>query len=352
MKTVIGLDGEVRVAEVPEPDAPTGSQLLVETLACTICGSDLHVLAHTEQYLSVAADSGSSAMMWDPSKGVMLGHCYSFRVLAVGPDAVGFAPGDLGAGVGTITKPEGDFHVIGFSDTYPGGYSERMLLSTPGLLQKLPAGLDPVYAAFLEPLMVGEMSVRKAQIPAGAPAVVLGSGQVGLGIVTALRRHGHSPIIVAEPTPRRRELALKMGADLVVDVQNRTWMDAVAETKATLAPTIFDTTGIAGMLARLFVEVPRGSHIVEVSGQYEPDPIRTGLAVKKNLRLTFTADFDPSAVLPMLEALADGGIDVSDWITDQVALADVPQAFARLRHPDETIAIVVRPQGISETATP
>jgi threonine dehydrogenase-like Zn-dependent dehydrogenase len=344
MKSVIALNGQVHVTDIPEPPGPTGSQLLVETLACTICGSDLHVTAHTEQYLTAAADAGTSSMMWNPSKGVLLGHCYAFRVLEAGPEAVGFAPGDTGAGIGTIIKPDGGHHVLGFSDTYPGGYSQRMLLSTPGLLHKLSGDCDPVLASFLEPLMVGEMSVRKAQIPDGAPAVVLGTGQVGLATVTALRRHGRGPIIVAEPSPQRRAVAAAMGADVVVDVRNRTWVDGLADTRNTRPPTVFDTTGIAGMLDRLFVEAPPRTHIVEVSGQFGPDPIRTGLAVMKNLRLTFTSEFDPAAVGPMLAALADGSIDVRGWITDQIPIAGVPAAFERLRNPDETIAIVVRPQ--------
>ncbi|MGR6999360.1 cytochrome P450 [Yinghuangia aomiensis] len=206
----------------------------------------------------------------------MLGHCFVFRVLAIGPDAVGFRAGDLGTGIGTITS-DGHTSVIGFSDTFPGGLGERMLLSTPGLLVPLPEGVDPVHAVFVEPLLVGEMSVRTADIPDRAPAVVLGTGQVGLGIIAALRRHGRHPIIAAEPTPPRRAAAEGAGADIVVDVTTRTWLDALADTGTTQAPTIFDTTGVPGMLARLFVEVPRGSHIVEVSGQYESDPIRTGL---------------------------------------------------------------------------
>jgi threonine dehydrogenase-like Zn-dependent dehydrogenase len=346
VKAVIGLHGQVHVTDVPELASPVGSQLLVETLAATICGSDLHVTAHEAAYLAAAADSGSTAMMWDTEKGVLLGHCYSFRVLEAGPEAVGFAPGDVVAGVGTIFKPDGGYHVLGFSDTYPGGYSERMLVSTPGLLAKLPEGLDPVYASFLEPLMVGEMSVRKAQVPDGAPAVVLGTGQVGLGMVTALRRHGCGPIIAAEPSPRRRGLAKEMGADIVVDGRERTWLDALKETGNRQPPTVFDTTGLVGMLGRLFLEVPAHSHIVEVSGQFEPDTIPTGLAVGKNLRITFTADFDPAALGPVLQAIADGDIDVSGWITDQVTLDDVPAAFERLRHPDDTVAIVVRPGGV------
>lgn len=343
MRVVVGVEGRLEVRDIPEPGPPVGSQILVETVACGICGSDVHLMDHTEAYLGCARDSGSTAMLFDPARGVMLGHCFVFRVLQAGPDAVGFAPGDLGAGLGTVTGTDGHTSVVGFSDTYPGGYAERMLLSTPGLIARLPEGLDPLHAVFVEPLIVGEMSVRTAAVPDGAPAVVLGTGQVGLGIVAALRRHGRHPIIAAEPTELRRAAALAAGADIVVDVHGRTWLDGLATSGATLPPTVFDTTGIAGMLARLFTEVPRHSHIVEVSGQYDPDPIRTGLAVKKNLRLTFSASADPAALRTVLDALAAREVDVEPWITRRVGLDEVPAAFDDLRAPEKTIGIVVEP---------
>jgi threonine dehydrogenase-like Zn-dependent dehydrogenase len=343
VKAVIGRNGHVGAIEVAELDQPTGSQILVETIVCGICGSDLHVTAHTEAYLATASDAGATSMSWDPAVGVLLGHCYVFRVLEVGPEAVGFSVGDVGAGIGTINKPDGGYHVLGFSDTYPGGYSERMLISTPGLIARLPDGMDPAHAAFLEPLLVGDTSATRAAIPDGAPAVVLGAGQVGLGIVAGLRRRGRHPIIVAEPTPLRRAAAEAAGADIVVDVANETWLDGLAQSGATQPPTIFDTTGIAGMLSRLFVEAPPYSHLFEVSAQYEPDPIVPGLAVKKNLRITFSAGIDPPQITDVLQAVASGEIDVAPWITERVGLDDIAGAFERLRSPDKTIAILVEP---------
>lgn len=338
-------EGRLEIVEISEPSAPAPDQILVEVLACTICGTDLHVHARTEEYLEVAASSGTTAMLWDPSKGVMLGHCYAFRVLETGAGVTDFRVGDVGAGIGTVVRPDGTSDVLGFSDEFPGGFSERMLISLPALVRRIPESLDPVRAAFLEPLMVGEISVRKAAVPDAAPVVVLGAGQVGLGITAALRRHGRSPVIVAEPSPVRRAVAEQMGADVVVDTVTETWADALAASGTTAPPTVFDTTGIAGMLAALLESVPPETHIVEVSGQYLPDPIRTGLAVKKNLRLTFTSRFDPDSIDLITDELVSGVLDVSGWVTQVVDLDGVPDAFERLADPHEVVAIAVLPNG-------
>lgn len=345
MRSVRSRRGLLEVVEVPEPPGPGPGQAVVEVLASTICGTDLHVHAHTEEYLEVADASGTTAMMWDPERGVHLGHCYTVRVLEVGAGVTDLAEGDVVAGIASVVRPDGSSDVLGFSDEFPGGFSERMLVSVPAMLRRVPESLDPVHAAFLEPLMVGEVSVRNAAIPDGAPAVVLGAGQVGLGIVAALRRHGRHPVVVAEPSAARREVAAQMGATAVVDTVTETWVDALAATGAGAPPTVFDTTGVAGMLASLFEEVPPHTHVVEVSGQYLPDPIRTGLAVKKNLRLTFTSRFDPSSIGLICDELASGELDVSGWVSDVVDLDGVPGAFERLAGSDDVVAIAVVPGG-------
>src|SRR3954462_14277409 len=85
-----------------------------------------------------------------------------------------------------------------------------------------------------EPFTVGEVSVRRAQIEPGTVAVVLGCGPVGLGIVSALHRHGVHPIIATEPTPLRRSKAERLGADTTLDPTTDSWVDAYQATGSSL----------------------------------------------------------------------------------------------------------------------
>ena len=43
----------------------------------------------------------------------------------------------------------------------------------------------------------------------------MGCGPVGLAVIAALRLKGVRPIVAADFSPKRRELAVKMGADIV-----------------------------------------------------------------------------------------------------------------------------------------
>ena len=51
----------------------------------------------------------------------------------------------------------------------------------------------------------------------GEAALVLGAGPVGLACIAELRMRGIGPIVVADYSAKRRELAALLGADVVVD---------------------------------------------------------------------------------------------------------------------------------------
>jgi S-(hydroxymethyl)glutathione dehydrogenase/alcohol dehydrogenase len=61
------------------------------------------------------------------------------------------------------------------------------------------------------------MTMTNCPVEAGSDVVIFGAGPVGLSSVQGARIKGASRIIVVEPIPYRRQLALKLGATAVVD---------------------------------------------------------------------------------------------------------------------------------------
>lgn len=60
-------------------------------------------------------------------------------------------------------------------------------------------------------------AIRKTRLEMGESAVVMGLGILGMIAVKLLRAAGAVPIIAADPNPKRREIALKNGADYAFD---------------------------------------------------------------------------------------------------------------------------------------
>lgn len=57
MRAAVMRNKEILVDDIPVP-APGPGEVLVKTLACGICGSDLHALKHAEKLVEVSRRSG------------------------------------------------------------------------------------------------------------------------------------------------------------------------------------------------------------------------------------------------------------------------------------------------------
>ena len=67
------------------------------------------------------------------------------------------------------------------------------------------------HAALTEPMAVGVHAVAKARLERDDAPLVIGCGPVGLAVIAALRLQGRGPIVAADFSPARRELAAEAG---------------------------------------------------------------------------------------------------------------------------------------------
>jgi hypothetical protein len=112
--------------------------VLVKTLACGICGSDLHARKHAHRMANCASISRPQADGPLPRRGVRPRILLRDPRLRTGHAAQASSrhPGLLAAGAADGAGPQG----IGYSNDNVGGYAERMLLSE-ALLLEVPNGL-------------------------------------------------------------------------------------------------------------------------------------------------------------------------------------------------------------------
>jgi threonine dehydrogenase-like Zn-dependent dehydrogenase len=77
--------------------------------------------------------------------------------------------------------------------------------------------LDSLDASLVIIASMGLGGVRKLELEIGESALVMGLGLLGIFSVQFCRLNGAYPVIAADPDPVRRELALRLGADLALD---------------------------------------------------------------------------------------------------------------------------------------
>lgn len=357
MRAVVRRNKALVCDEIGELE-PAAGQVLVRTLACGICGSDLHALHHMEHMIELSRRAGGLDTGFDPAADTVFGHEFCAEVLDHGPGS----PRTLKAGARVVSMPmtvtATGMELLGFSNRLPGGFAERMLL-TEAMVLEVPNGLPTDQAAMTEPFAVGAHAVAKARLEQKSPCLVVGCGPVGLAVISALKAKGHGPVIAADFSPRRRAAAEKLGADIVVDpsVENphERWeglgvpRSRAAQSMITMMggsfprPIVFECVGAPGVLQALIEASPAGAQIVVAGVCMETDRIEPSIAVTKEIELTFVLGYTPDEFAQTLRRLAEGVIDVSHLITGKVGLEGVAGAFQALGDPEAHVKILVEP---------
>ncbi|QRK12812.1 zinc-binding dehydrogenase [Archangium violaceum] len=340
MKAAIFRKGDLVVDTLPDP-VPGQGQVLVKSLACGICGSDLHVFKHAHTFTETMRRANAPEVM-DLARDVVLGHEFCAEVLDYGPGSERrLKPGTRVTCMPLTVSADG-VRTLGYSNVLPGGFAQKMLLDE-ALLLEVPNGLPSEHAALVEPMAVGVHAVEKAALKGGEVPLVIGCGPVGLAVIAALKLEGVHPIIAADYSRTRRALAEKMGADVVVDPSERSPYKTWTEHAAVKPAVLFECVGVPGMLQQLIEGAPPQARIVVVGVCMQSDQIEPFLGIYKELQLQFALAYTPEEFARTLRHVAEGELDVVPLITGRVGLEGVKEAFTELGNPERHAKILVEP---------
>ena len=357
MRAAVMRNSKLVVDTVADP-IPGPGEVLVKTLACGICGSDLHALKHIRRFVENAPQGMGGAM--DVGRDVIMGHEFCAEVLDHGPGtARTLLPGTRVCSFPMVMR-NGAPATVGYSNDVPGGYAERMVLME-ALLLPVPNGLPTERAALTEPMAVGWHAVAKANLAADDVALIIGCGPIGLAVITALKARGVRPIIAADFSPMRRSLAERLGADVVLDPARTSPYQSFRELASvsasggqlpvnpltgtpTLRPGVFfECVGVPGVIDQMMVGAERGCRFVVVGVCMEPDEIRPLVAITKELNLQFVLGYTAEEFALTLHKIAEGELATEPFVTGKVGVAGVAQAFDDLGDPEAHAKILVEP---------
>lgn len=356
MKAIIRRGTALIEDDMAEP-VPSEGQVLVKTLVCGICGSDLHALHYLDHMIGLTRRAGGMETL-DPAKDVVFGHEFCAEVLDYGPGCTGtLKPGTRVVSVPAAFGPAGS-ELVGYSNLFPGGFAERMVLQE-ALLLEVPNGLDAERAALTEPMAVGEHAVAQAPLTAQSVALVIGCGPVGLSVIAALKARGVGPVIATDFSAERRRAAEALGADMVLDPAQHSPHDRweLLDVPATLSSysaaqlmgrsirdaVVFECVGVPGMLQQLIEKSPPTARIIVVGVCMESDTIEPSLAINKQLGLNFVFGYSPEEFAATLHDIAEGKRDVTPLLSGTVGRAGVADAFKALSGGGAQIKLLVDP---------
>lgn len=112
---------------------------------------------------------------------------------------------------------------------YHGKHTEYNVVPEIKVTRVEDENIDSLCAAFVIIASMGLGGVRKLELELGESAMVMGLGLLGIFSVQFLRLSGANPLIAADLNPKRRELALKLGADYALDPSSPDFTETVKE---------------------------------------------------------------------------------------------------------------------------
>ena len=210
--------------DVAEPEFGI-NDVLIRVRKTGICGTDLHIY-----------DWDAWAQRTIPTP-MVVGHEFVGEIVAVGSNVSDFREGDLVSGEGHVVcgrcrncmagRRHLCAHAIGLGVQRAGAFAEYVVLPMTNIWKHWP-GVDEDVAAIFDPL--GNATHTALSFPVlGEDVLITGGGPIGCMAASIVRHAGARHVTVSEPNPYRRELALRMGATVVVDPSERELADVQHE---------------------------------------------------------------------------------------------------------------------------
>ncbi|QYJ79096.1 zinc-binding dehydrogenase [Shewanella acanthi] len=348
MNAIVMQDGEVTLQQVELP-TPQAGQVLVRSLACGICGSDIHITRHYSEVFSFYRKLGVMPEGVDDHAPVMLGHEFCAEVVEFGPQTQQtLAVGTRVTSVPFLLSQNGAG--VGVTPGVNGAYSEYFILDE-ALLMPVPDDLPSEAVALAEPLAVGLHAVNRGEVGVDDTAIVVGCGPIGLAAITALHLRGVRNIIAADLQSEKLELAREFGATHTVNPGEQDEVAYATEIAAGNRVVIFECVGIHKLIEGFVKRAPAKATIV-VTGIHTADAnINYAYATVKELDMRFSYYYQPEEFAQCLQELAEGKVPWRKLLTGKVGMDGVSGAFKQLMKPNPHIKVVIEPWRNGELET-
>lgn len=292
--------GRLVVEDRPAP-APGPTEVLLRVSHCGVCGTDLHFVMDG----------------WG-RPGSIGGHEYSGTVTEVGNAVTGWKAGDAviagtdsGCGVCAFCRAHRTSLCEAKSDPgmteFVGAFAEYKCVDI-AQLHRVPEGVSLREAAVAEPVAVALHGITRSGIAPGQRALITGAGPVGMFTLAVLRAQGIDDVTVSEPSPARRELALKVGATRVVEPAALVTPLLPFGIAADAFDVAFECSGKAVAMESALGQLRKSGTLCLLGTGMDPPKLDAMRVLLNELVVTGAYEYDENGLAAALELLAGGSL--------------------------------------------
>jgi len=335
MRRVVVYPGRIAV-ETADIPAPGPDEALVRTIVTGVCGSDLHAARGRHPFVPLPYRPGHEVVGVIEAAGSAAGAHKPGQRVIVEPDLPCWACKMCTSGRENLCENL-QFFGCGYKE---GGMAD--VFSAPAArLHKIPKDFTDYQAALIEPLATPVHAMRLAGDLTGAKVAILGSGTIGLLALTAARRAGAATIVSTDPLASKRELALALGADAVIDAGRDDLAKAVRGELGESADFVFDCVAYEATLAQAIEMAVKGGTVVVLGGARKSASVDLPVIQEFQVRIQGAAtyrweDFDDATAI-----IGGDAFDANRFITATFPLSSAAAAFAAISSGAEVKILVV-----------
>lgn len=351
--------GAVELREMPLPPDPGDDEVVLESRAIGVCGSEVHQYHNTQS--------------WNVRVPVILGHEFGGVIAQVGKSVRGFKPGDR---VVSETAARicgqcaycrtGDYNLcpnrLGFGYGVDGAMADFVKVPAR-CLHHLPQSVSWEKAAMTEPCCVAyNATCVKSHVRPGDSVLILGPGPIGLLCLAMAKLSGAGwlGVIGLEQDAKRLAIAKSMGADatLVGAKKSEAQAGEAGQAPAGDEPLneirglrdglgvdiVIDTSGASASLEFALAAVRPGGQITKVG--WGPQPLNFSLdpLVQKAVRIQGSFSHNYIIWEHVIALLASGQLDPSPLVGRVAPLADWRTCFEEMAS-GKIVKGVLKPNG-------
>lgn len=331
--------GRAELVEVPVP-TPREGEVLIRVKAAGICASN------------VAAFKGTHTFRRPP---VITGHELAGEVVAAGPGVASRRMGDrvavephLGCGRCSLCR-QGNYHecpdkrFIGVGD-WIGAFAEYVV-AAESMCHPMPARMPFEEAAMLEPFCVGLHAVRRSDLRTGETVAILGVGTIGMMTLLAAQATTPGWTVATDPSAPKRDLALRCGADLVIDPSRQDVVQAVlGATDGLGVDVVFVAAAAPDVLAQAVALCRRMGRLVIIASFFTGGGVEARVIQAREQAVLGTSMYTAVDYRFAIRLWEQGGLhQFPSLVSERIRLEQAPEMVAALaagKLPDNVKTII------------
>lgn len=317
---------QMKIVEVPDPGKPGKSDLLIKVDIIGVCGSDIHYYT--------TGRIGDQVVDYP----FTVGHEFAGTVIEVGEGVNNFKTGDRIAVDPAMPCYDCDqcrsgrentcrnLKFLGCPGQAEGCLSERIIMPA-GSCFHIPDEMSFAEAAFVEPLSIGYYAVELSRIKEGDRIGILGAGPIGDSVLISAKHMGAKKIYVTDKIDNRLDIAARLGADAVYNVDSCDAVEEISAGEPLLLDIVFECCGKQEALDQA-VELlkPGGKIVIAGIPQFEKWTIPTDKARRKELSI-LNVRRQNECMQPAIDLVSSGSFDPELLITHYFDFEQSKEAF-------------------------